>query len=374
MSRQTSPRIQTTTQTNAPPIWAEDILKQSAEAALDLYNKGIGRNVYQGERHAGLSDTTQNAITALENAANQHNNPTLNQWLNEPTQSTHNLSSMAEGNWIGKNSKFNEALNNALNKTSDAINQSMAGAGRYGSGAHTSVLADELGGLATKAIAQQYNQDVNNMMNANQIIDRSRRDQVNAANAYYQGQSNAQSNALKGGMVRDLDRQNALDVERNKWIEQDNQAWNQLEKLLRVGNATSGNYRTKTGQTTTISSGTQNSLKNAQKLLGLFGSIIGLSDLRVKENIVRVGEKNGYPIYDFNYKGNTQRYRGVIAQDVMRLNPDAVHLDSRTGLLHVNYRKIGFELEMIKPTKNKISLILSRFFARCGFLKKGHVI
>lgn len=95
---------------------------------------------------------------------------------------------MAKGDWIGNNSKFNAALQSALSKTSDAINQSMAGAGRYGSGAHTGVLADELGALATNAAAQQYNQDIHNMMNANQMIDRSLYDQVNAANNYYQGQ------------------------------------------------------------------------------------------------------------------------------------------------------------------------------------------
>ncbi|ATO57852.1 tail fiber domain-containing protein [Bartonella sp. 1-1C] len=371
MRRRTSPQVQTTTQTNAPPSWAEDILKQASAEALNLYNKGIGGNVYQGDRHADLSETTQNALKGLENAANQYNNSVFNEWLIEPTKSAQNLSEMAAGNWMGNNSKFNDALSRALNKTSDVVNQSMAGAGRYGSGAHTGVLTDELGALATQATAQQYNQDVNHMLNANQMIDRSMQNQVNTANNFYQGQSNAQKNALKGGMVQDANKQHALDVEQEKWREQDNQAWNQLERLLQVGTTAAGNYGTKTGESTTMPSITKDPLQDAQRVLGLLKGIIGLSDVNVKENIVLVGEKNGYPLYEFNYKGSSQRYRGVLAQDLVRLNPDAVYMNIKTHLLHVNYNKLGFGLEKIKKPKKKFFAFFSSFFSWLWSAKKG---
>ncbi|WP_208433012.1 tail fiber domain-containing protein [Bartonella taylorii] len=374
MSRKKTPQVQTTTQTNAPPAWAADIFKQASSQALDLYNKGIGGNVYQGERVAGLSDMTKNALTGLEQAAGQYNNPALTQWFNAPTQSASNLLNMAKGDWIGGNSKFNAALQNALSKTSDAINQSMSGAGRYGSGAHTGVLADELGALATNATAQQYNQDVHNMMNANQMIDRSLYDQTNAANSYYQGQSNAQSNALKGGIIQDANRQNALDAQRQKWSEQDNQGWNRLERLLQVGTQSAGNYGTQSGKSTTIPSVTKDPLRDAQQVLGLVGGILGLCDVRAKENIVPVGEKNGYPLYTFNYKGDPQRYRGVLAQEVLRLNPDAVYVHAKTKLLHVNYDKIGLKMEKISSPKNKISTFFSSLFARLRFLQKGYIL
>ncbi len=379
MSRKKTPQVQTTTQTNAPPAWAADIFKQASSQALDLYNKGIGGNVYQGERVAGLSDMTKNALTGLEQAAGQYNNPALTQWFNAPTQSASNLLGMAKGDWIGGNSKFNAALQNALSKTSDAINQSMSGAGRYGSGAHTGVLADELGALATNATAQQYNQDVHNMMNANQMIDRSLYDQINAANSYYQGQSNAQSNALKGGIIQDMNRQNALDAERQKWSEQDNQGWNRLERLLQVGTQSAGNYGTQSGKSTTIPSVTKDPLRDAQQVLGLVGGILGLCDVRAKENIVPVGEKNGYPLYTFNYKGNPQRYRGVLAQEVLRLNPDAVYINAKTKLLHVDYNKIGMKMEKMKMEKKpvpekKMAAFFSSLFARLRFLQKGYIL
>ncbi|AFR26726.1 hypothetical protein MF1_10660 [Bartonella quintana] len=374
MRKKTTPQVQTTTQTNAPPAWAEEILKKVSADALDLYNKGIGGNVYEGERVAGLSDATKNAIAGLEKAAGQYNNPALTQWFNGPTQTATNLLDMAKGNLIGQNTKFDAALQNALSKTSEAINQSMAGAGRYGSGAHTGVLTDELGTLATQAKAQQYNQDVNNMMNANQMIDSSLRDQINAANSYFQGQSNALSNLLKGGLIQDENRQRILDAERQKWLEKDNQGWNQLERLLRLGTKAAGDYGTKSGQVITTPSVTKDPFRDIQQLLGLMGGILGLSDLRAKENIVPIGEKNGYPIYIFNYKGDPQLYRGVIAQDVLRLKPDAVYINAKTKLLHVDYRKIGLQIEKITASKNKIVRFLSSIFARFRFLQRGYIL
>ncbi|MBB5074332.1 hypothetical protein HNQ69_001470 [Bartonella callosciuri] len=374
MSRKKTPQVQTTTQTNAPPAWAEDIFKQASSKALDLYNKGIGGNVYQGERVAGLGTITQNAIAGLEQAANQYNNPALTKVFNGPTQTATNLLDMAKGNWIGNNSKFNTALQNALSKTSDAINQSMAGAGRYGSGAHTGVLADELGALATNATAQQYNQDVKNMMNANQMIDRSLYDQINAANSYYQGQSNAQNNVLKGGIIQDANRQNILDAERQKWTEQDNQEWNRLEQLLRMGIQSAGNYGTTTGKSIIKPSVTKDPLGDVQKVLGFMGGILGLCDMRAKENIIPVGEKKGYPLYNFNYKGDPQRYCGVLAQDVLRLKPDAVFVNAKTKLLHVDYNKIGFQMEKIPAPRKKIAAFFSSFFARLPLLKKGYIL
>ncbi|WP_273721062.1 tail fiber domain-containing protein [Bartonella sp. ML71XJBT] len=379
MSRKTTPQVQTTTQTNAPPAWAADIFKKASAQALDLYNKGIGGNVYQGERIAGLGSMTQNALTGLQQAASQYNNPALTQWLNAPTQSAHNLLGMAKGDWIGGNSKFNAALQNALSQTSDAINQSMSGAGRYGSGAHTGVLADELGALATKASAEQYNQDVRNMMNANQMIDRSLYDQVNAANNYYQGQSSAQSNALKGGLIQDMNQQNMLDAQRQKWAEQDNQGWNRLEQLLGVGTKAAGNYGTTSGKSTTMPSVTKDPLRDAQQVLGLVGGILGLSDVRAKENILPERKKNGYSLYSFNYKGNPQRYLGVLAQEVLRLKPEAVFMNAKTKLLHVDYDKIGLKMEMVKmekitAPKKRIAHFFSSLFARLSFWQKGYLL
>jgi hypothetical protein len=90
-------------------------------------------------------------------------------------------------------------------------------------------------------------------------------------------------------------------------------------------------------------------------LMGLAGAALGgwaqggfkTSDRRVKENIIEVGTySNGLPKYEFNYTGDPVRYRGVMAQDVEPLFPDAV-IRTVDGVLAVNYRALGLEMERV---------------------------
>ena len=61
-----------------------------------------------------------------------------------------------------------------------------------------------------------------------------------------------------------------------------------------------------------------------------------MSDRRVKEDITQVGTlDNGLPVYTFKYKGGDTMHMGVMAQDVEKVNPDAVL--EIGGIKHVNY-------------------------------------
>ena len=81
--------------------------------------------------------------------------------------------------------------------------------------------------------------------------------------------------------------------------------------------------------------------------LGIASSVIGLSDIRAKENIEEVGKSTeGYKIYEWNYKSiPNKRYRGVIAQDVVKINPMAV--DIRDNYLVVDYSKVDVDMEVV---------------------------
>jgi hypothetical protein len=73
---------------------------------------------------------------------------------------------------------------------------------------------------------------------------------------------------------------------------------------------------------------------------------IAKSDIRVKENIERVGThyRNGLPIYEFNYiHVPDKRYRGVMAQDVEKVYPEAV-VEMHDGIKAVNYDMLGMEM------------------------------
>lgn len=116
--------------------------------------------------------------------------------------------------------------------------------------------------------------------------------------------------------------------------------------LLSVAQGAAGNYGTTSAKQTDKQSGNpfQSIGNEISAGLGLFGK----ADIRAKETIRFVGKRNGYNIYDFNYIGMPERYRGVMAQEVLKTNPDAVAIEPESGLLMVDYGKLGFEMERIK--------------------------
>lgn len=98
-----------------------------------------------------------------------------------------------------------------------------------------------------------------------------------------------------------------------------------------------GNY----GGTTTQTSPGPSGLDTMGQAIGIAGSLANLfgSDIRIKENIVPEGTKwKGLNVYSYNYIGDTARRRGVMAQEVEGIYPDAVV--SINGIKHVNYGEI----------------------------------
>ena len=72
------------------------------------------------------------------------------------------------------------------------------------------------------------------------------------------------------------------------------------------------------------------------------GAIIA-SDIKEKENIEYVGSSpQGHNIWEFNYVGHKQRYRGAMAQEVAKINPMAVNVED--GILAVDYSKIDVDM------------------------------
>ena len=83
---------------------------------------------------------------------------------------------------------------------------------------------------------------------------------------------------------------------------------------------------------------------------GLAAGIIGsISDRRLKKDIELIGVADGMSIYEFAYKdeiGMPGRYRGVMADEVATLRPDAVTV-GEDGYMRVDYGKLGFELRRV---------------------------
>lgn len=333
------------TTTNAPPAWATPLFWQGAMDASRLYNSGSGGNVYQGERVADLSDTTQNAISGLQNTADNFNNSSLQQLATGETASGQNLVGMASGDYLKQgNPYYRDRLDDEINSMSDLVNSRMLGAGRYGSGANTQVLSKNASSMLLNGLESDYNRAMQNMLTANSQIDSANQSQLDAAGNFFGKQSGANSAALLGGQVLDKQAQDKLNADWQKWSETDNRDWDRLSMLQSAAQGFSGNYGTANGKSKTTSEKKPGLLDTVGGALGTAGNLIGKSDIRAKENIILIGQKNGYPLYEFSYCGRSERYRGVMAQDILQSNPDAVFIDLNDGLYCVDYSQLGFAM------------------------------
>jgi hypothetical protein len=99
-----------------------------------------------------------------------------------------------------------------------------------------------------------------------------------------------------------------------------------------------------------------NAMATAAKSSGTGGLISGVisaaaavfafSDDHLKEAVVKVDQRrDGLGIYEFNYKGSPQRFRGVLASEVERIYPRAVHEEN--GYRVVNYSLIQAVPEVV---------------------------
>jgi len=85
----------------------------------------------------------------------------------------------------------------------------------------------------------------------------------------------------------------------------------------------------------------------------LGAAYLGRSDRRLKENIVLVGkdDRTGLNLYEFQYKNSDgTRYRGVMADEVLAVMPNAVLFDAE-GFMAVNYAMLGIEMLVVEGEK-----------------------
>ena len=73
----------------------------------------------------------------------------------------------------------------------------------------------------------------------------------------------------------------------------------------------------------------------------------GWSDRRLKRAIRRIGTSpSGLPVYSFQYVWGGPRFEGAMAQDLVRLRPDAVIRDA-SGYMKVDYSRIDVEMRQV---------------------------
>ena len=141
-------------------------------------------------------------------------------------------------------------------------------------------------------------------------------------------------NAMGGvGEQRRAMTQEGIDRDMARYQYQSNAGQNALRNYMAM---VTGDYGSTTTSTTPAPK--DNTIAN---LIGTLGSayLMAGSDIHVKENIIPEGTKwKGLNVYNYNYIGDSTPRRGVMAQQVEGIYPDAV--TTINGVKHVNYGAI----------------------------------
>lgn len=73
----------------------------------------------------------------------------------------------------------------------------------------------------------------------------------------------------------------------------------------------------------------------------------GPSDVRLKTDVTQVGTTVlGLPLYQFRYLTGEERFEGVMAQDVLKVRPDAV-VTGEDGFYRVRYDRLGITMRRV---------------------------
>ena len=99
----------------------------------------------------------------------------------------------------------------------------------------------------------------------------------------------------------------------------------------------------------------QEAAQNKASSMNLIGSLVGAggnvaamsifkSDVRLKENIVPLGDVGGVPMYSYNFKGSDYPMVGPMAQEVYQKYPEAVLVGDENKPWMVNYNILAKRL------------------------------
>lgn len=192
-------------QTSEPPEWMVPYLKQQGEQAKKLYEGGVGPNYYPGATYVGPTTQEMAGMRGIQNLATQGNkmlpgvlnaaNSSITNYGLSPQQrqAMQPVNEVARMDLGAGNPYLMGLLDIAADKSKTAMETSFGGMGREG-GAATGVIGREIGDLYTTGLANNYQQNVANRLNASGQLQ----------GVLGQGQQNAQQWAGMVPQIRDM--------------------------------------------------------------------------------------------------------------------------------------------------------------------------
>ena len=313
---------------SSPPEWSAPLFKAGAAEANKLYQAGVGGNTYMGSAVAPLSGTTMTGVNQLANAG-----------ANSDTSGTRNLfaqigAAAVDNPYLSENAYLEQSLQPQLDKAAAQTRSAMSGMGRLGGGAETNALAQTLGDIRTTALANDWNRRANMLTTGLSQAQGAASSMAGLDQKQFENKLAGAGATLQAGNILDTQSQNQLSDYVSRWYAKDNEDWNRLAMMLSAAQGSAGNYGV-----------TESTSRQPVNIGGIMSGLGGLksSDIRLKEDIIRVGELNGLTLYDFSYKGEKARYRGVMAQEVPLYRSEAIVIGA-DGFMAVDYAKLGFPM------------------------------
>lgn len=316
---------------NRPPAWAAPLFSQSASEATNLYNSGSGGGVYQGQTVADLSGQTMAGVNQLASAGT--NAPDYSGAMNTINQNNANLAGMASGQYLQDgNPYYKQRLTGEIEDANSLINSAMSGAGRYGSGAHTGVVAKNTTNMLLQGLENDWNRNQANQLAAVGATNAGAGQIAGMQGQQFANQLAGGQAALDAGQVVDQNAQQKLQADYSKWLAEDMQDWTRLGLLQSAAAGSAGNYGTNIQ--------TQTQPFNVLGGLGALGSLATKSDIRLKEDIRHLGTNPyGLNVYRYRYIGSPEWHEGVMAQEVAEVMPEAVIMEA-DGFYAVDYGRL----------------------------------
>ncbi|WP_425647933.1 hypothetical protein [Agrobacterium leguminum] len=232
---------QTTTQSSAPWSGAQPALTQAIGGAQNLYNSGVGSQVYTGSTVVPWASQTSQAMNNIQNVAGQNsggsglsgqyqgviNSGGYNKAQQDALNNTRNLANSQ----FSVTPELQRVLDTQAAKVSDTVNLNASAAGRYGSGANQTLLAKNVGDLANQTIYNDYNNFLGRRDAANSNLFNMGQQGFNNIGAAYSGMNAPNQDLMNlGAMNEDLATRYKND-ELRIFNETQNKPWEQLGRL-----------------------------------------------------------------------------------------------------------------------------------------------
>lgn len=306
-----------------------EIPKELRPLATQFANKAmqIGNNAYTpftGQRFAPLAGDQTSAMSMIRNRA-LGGDPVMNQ-ANQTMMQT--LQGGQTNPYL--NSMVDQAQQSVARNynmfTKPQTESAMVNSGSFGNSGLLQMqqeqqrqASEQMGNIATQMYGQAYDQDRARQMQA-----------LGMAPTYGNQAYQDAAQLLNSGALQQANKQQGLDFNYQQFAEAREQPYKNLQAMgLPFGS--------NMGSTTKTSQGMGGA--DWAALAGT-AAMLFFSDRRMKEDVKKVGTTDdGLPIYTYKYKSGGPTQMGVMAQDLQKKKPDAVH--NVGGLLAVDYSKVS---------------------------------